>query len=109
MAEALTYIKVEKVTKKCFWSFLLVWNFLNEGFLDSGKGTFTFASQIIRGSIVLLSLKYLGSVMKDSNKQCLNKNSTTIYSQIKKILKMLRLLPKHKKRTQSLTASQFSI
>jgi len=32
---------------------------------------------------MILSLKYLGSVMKDSNKQCLNKKSP-IYCQSKK-------------------------
>lgn len=63
---------------------LLLWNLLHEEFLDSGKGSFTFVSQVPRGNIVILSLKYLGSIMKDSNKQWLNKNFPTIYCQSKK-------------------------
>lgn len=58
--------------------------FLILEFLDSGKETSTFASQVIRSSIIILSLKYLGPVTKDANKQCLNKNSLTTYCQSKK-------------------------
>lgn len=57
--------------------------FLISEFLDSQKGTF-FASQVIRSSIIILSLKYLGPVTKDANKQWLNKNSPTTYCWSKK-------------------------
>lgn len=57
MVEALKPIKLEK--DKSASGDLLFWNFLSEECLDFGKETLTFVSHIIRGNIVISSLKYL--------------------------------------------------